>query len=204
MKVVSLASALAALSLAPGVLAQSTMAPSAPPPPAPAAPKPSSAAVVEIPGPEPRVLVALDGPRGAALMRQNEFGWGSVCHAPCRARLPRSEEYKVLVPGWKPTSTFDLDDSAGALRLDVTPANDSTATLGQVLGYVGAAAIIGGLITVLVADSKTGDAVGFAIAGTGAVSVGIGIPLAISGSKSNVEQVPVSRPAQGLSFRGVF
>ena len=160
--------------------------------------------VVDAAAGRPAVLVRLDGPTGAALMQENVHGWGSVCHAPCLARVPRDAEYKVLVPGWRPTSSFALSESAATVRLELTRASEFRSVLGQALGWVGALSLVGGLVTVAVSDSKTGDIVGLSIAGGGALALGIGIPLAISGSHSAVDPVPVARGPRTLVFTGVF
>jgi len=161
-------------------------------------------AVVDVPGTEPRVLVELRGPAGAAFMRENAHGWGSVCHAPCRARVPRGEQYKVLVPGWRPTHAFDFSESSSAVRLDLTRASEVKSVLGQSLGWLGIAAIVGGLITVAVVDTKAGDTAGLVIAGGGALSLGIGIPLAISGAYSSVTPTPIAPTARLFAVRGAF
>jgi len=173
------------------------------PTPSKAVPAPSNS-IVDVPGKEPRVLVELRGPAGAAFMRANAHGWGSICHAPCRARVPRGDQYKVLVPGWRPTDGFDFSGSSSAVRLDVTRASEARSIIGQSLSWLGVAALIGGLITVAVVDTKAGDTAGLVIAGGGALSLGIGIPLALSGAHSSVTPTPVAPTARFLSVRGTF
>jgi len=174
------------------------------PDPAPSATPVQGPSILDEPGEGPRVLVELRGPAGAAFMRANPLGWGSICHAPCRARVPRSAEYKVLVPGWRPTHAFKLSKTSNAVRLDVTPASEVRSVLGQSLAWLGVAALIGGLVTVAVVDTKAGDTAGLVIAGGGVLSLGIGIPLAVSGAHSSVTPTPIAPTARLLAVRGAF
>jgi hypothetical protein len=168
------------------------------------APPASEPPVVDAAAEKPAVLVRLDGPSGAALMQENAHGWGSVCHAPCLARVARESDYRVLVPGWRPTSSFELSQSPASVKLELAPASELHSVLGQVLGWTGALSLVAGLVTVLVSDSRTGDVVGLSVAGGGALALGIGIPLAISGSHSSVDPVPIARAPTTLVLRGAF
>ena len=121
-----------------------------------------------------------------------------------RARVPRGDEYLVLVPGSRPTYAFDFSDSASAVRLDIMRASETKSVIGQSLGWLGIAALIGGLITVAVVDTKAGDTAGLVIAGGGALSLGIGIPLAISGAHSTAKHTPITPTARLVAVRGAF
>jgi hypothetical protein len=122
----------------------------------------------------------------------------------CLARVARESDYRVLVPGWRPTSSFELSQSPASVKLELAPASELHSVLGQVLGWTGALSLVAGLVTVLVSDSRTGDVVGLSVAGGGALALGIGIPLAISGSHSSVDPVPIARAPTTLVLRGAF
>ena len=184
-------------------------------PPAVAPTRTSKQAIVEIQGLEPRVLVMLEGPEGALLVRKNVTGWGSVCQAPCRANVPRGSDYKVTVPGAKDTGSFDLADSPDAVNLRVLPQRGASAGLitGSILLYGGGTALLSVapwfFVFALAADRRSDRedflTIGLVSAGIGAVGVGIGLPLVLNGHHSDVKEEPADRPVgTGIHVTGNF
>jgi hypothetical protein len=160
--------------------------------------------LVEVDGPEPKLTVVLDKPAGATLLRENSLGWGSVCEAPCVARLPRGGSFVINVPGSKKTGRLDLRDSPGKVRLRLIRPSQGELVAGSILAYVGGTIAPIGLI-VLTAGVITGKPgvllAGVGITGVAGIGLGLGIPLMVSNSHTAVVQEPV---AQGLRLVGSF
>jgi hypothetical protein len=160
--------------------------------------------VVDAPGSEPKVTVILDQPEGATLLRENVVGWGSVCQAPCVARLPRDGVFVINVPGSKKTGELELEDSPAKVRLKLHPPSEGGLIGGTILTYVGGSIAPIGLI-LLAAGGVTGQTgvliAGGVVTGIAGIGLGVGIPLIVSNHHTHVEQQPV---AQGLRIVGSF
>jgi hypothetical protein len=158
---------------------------------------------VDVPGAEPKVTVMLDQP-GATLARVNIFGVGSVCQAPCVARVPRDGVYKVDVAGSKTSDELDFRNSPASVRLKLTPPSTGGMLGGSILTYLGVSLIPSGLVMMAVgamipdADiSQNYVVAGAIVTGVGGLSLGIGLPILLSNRYTEVEQQPLAR---GLSF----
>jgi len=100
---------------------------------------------------------------------------GSLCRAPCNARIPGDRRYVIDGPGIIPSEPFELP-SSGALRLVVDPGSMSLRHAGRELE------LLGGVVTVfgggvLLADPRAADhqalALGLVIGGATAMIAGV-------------------------------
>jgi hypothetical protein len=150
------------------------------------------------------VTVILDAPTGSRLMRENVYGWGSVCTAPCSARVPRDGDFVVEVPGSKSTALLDLEEGPERVRLKLTLPSQAALVTGTLLTYFGASTASTGLLVVLAGLALRDDRAvitGAVVAGVGGVGVCVGVPLIVMNHHSHVEQQSV---AQGVRLFGRF
>jgi hypothetical protein len=153
------------------------------------------------------VLVILDEPKGALLMQENDLGSGSVCEAPCRARVPRGFEYRVRVVGYKETRAFSLDDEGDAVRLEVTKSKGTVGAVGAIFLYPAAAFLPVGLLLLVAGSSNSNDGArnaGLTIIAVSGVGLAIGVPMLLFGSNSGVEKQPTESTARGVRLSGQF
>jgi hypothetical protein len=109
----------------------------------------------------------------------------------------------VVAPGIRSTGAFSLKHAPPETRLQVTPSSDGKLITGSILTYVGGGIMLpvglSMLLVGLLVDEPTPTTIGAVTAGIGGVSVGVGIPLLVSGSKSHVEQRSATSRAFGAN-----
>jgi hypothetical protein len=168
-------------------LARVASADPVPPPCAPAGSGP-----VEIEGSGPKVTVHVEGPPpDLTLLRSAPpYGWRWVCQAPCTAHAPLDGEYKLRGSGVTESESFRLDPKLGrALRLRVEPVSQGALIAGTILIYAGVSVLPSGALMVAsgyVTDQKPLVTIGFVTLGVGAALTGVGLPLFLANTKSDV------------------
>jgi hypothetical protein len=187
-----------------------------PPPCAPVAEEP-----VEIEGPGPKITVHLEGPPpDLTLLRSAPpHGWRSVCQAPCTAHAPLAAEYKLRGSGVTESKSFRLDPKLGRVqRLRVLPVNQGALIAGTILIYAGVSVLPSGALMVAsgyVTETRPLVTIGFITLGVGVALTGVGLPLFLANTKSDVSLERVARsqleprlrsfvpPASQRAFRAV-
>lgn len=97
------------------------------------------------------VLVHVDARAGTELRTRASVtdGWVTACVAPCDRRLPRAARYQVVVPGRRPSRSFELSARPGEdVELDVSP-NRLGLALGLVMLASGGFSTYSGVKTIL-------------------------------------------------------
>jgi hypothetical protein len=158
-----------------------------PPPCAPAAQGP-----VEVAGPGPKVTVHLEGPPADLTLLRSAppYGWRSVCQAPCTAHAPAIGEYKLRGSGVTESKTFRLDPRLGAAqRVRVQPVNQGSLIAGTILIYGGVSILPSGALMAAsgyVTETRPLVTIGLVTLGVGVALTGVGLPLFLSNTKSDV------------------
>ena len=156
-----------------------------------------------------RVLVHVDGVPDA-LLQQDARGdgqWTTVCRGTCEALVPVGPAYRIDGDGMRTSSAFHLGapSAGGNVTLGVTPGSSGRFALGVVLASVGAAAVAGGIVAVLVSLSEGGGSEanepsppslvpGAVVIGLGAVAVIGGIVLIVHDATTAVRQQSTAPP----------
>jgi hypothetical protein len=153
---------------------------------------PATAGPVEVEGAGPKVTLHLEGPpvdltllRGAP-----PYGWRSVCQAPCTAHAPVGGEYKLRGSGVTESKSFRLDARLGAAqRVRVRPVNQGALIAGTILIYGGVSILPSGALMVAsghVTETRPLVTIGLITLGVGVALTGVGLPLFLSNTKSDV------------------
>ena len=115
------------------------------------------------------------------------YGARMVCAAPCTARVPIDGTYQVVGEGMPASALFTLPRDRQDVRIDVHPGNAAAHDVATVVLIVGS--VLAGVGLVLLAgDAWAGTTslsrpemqTGLALAGAGAVGLGVSIPLLIA------------------------
>lgn len=158
--------------------------------PAPCSPEPGGN--VELEGPGPKATFELEGPPPDLTLLRHvpPYGWRSVCQAPCTVLAPAGIEYKLSGSGIAATDVFHLDPTPGGkFRVRVAPVSQGELIAGTILIYAGVSIIPSGALAVAsgyVTDQTPLVTVGWVTMAIGAVMTGIGLPLFLANSKSDV------------------
>lgn len=106
------------------------------------------------------VFVHVDARAGTELRTRDSVtdGWTTACVAPCDRLLPRDAHYQVVMPGKRPSRSFDLGRSGEHVELSVSP-NRLGLALGLPLLALGAFSTYGG-VKFLVSASGAPDSIG--------------------------------------------
>jgi hypothetical protein len=178
-------------------LAAHTGIASADPVPPPCAPV--AAGPVEIEGAGPKVRVHVEGPPADLTLLRSAppYGWRSVCQAPCTAHAPLAGEYKLRGSGVTESETFRLDPRLGtAQRVRVQPVNQAALITGTVLIYGGVSILPSGALMVAsghFTETRPLVTIGFITLGVGVALTGVGLPLFLANTKSDVSIERVAR-----------
>jgi len=105
------------------------------------------------------VVVHLASPNAMSLERRADPSapWEHACVSPCDAPVPVDGEYRVVGTGARASEPFNLDSSkarVGKLDLEVEPASRAKYTAGAMIGGVGIAGAVAGVI-VMAASSES-------------------------------------------------
>lgn len=195
--------ALSVLGLSARAAAQTSPVP--PPAPSPVPCSPDAKETVELEGPGPKATLELEGPPPDLQLVHHvaPYGWRSVCEAPCTVLAPTSGEYKLRGSGITESDAFRLDPAGGNFRVRVAPVSQSALIAGTILIYAGVSVIPSGALAVVsgyVTDEPPLVTVGYVTMAIGAVMAGIGLPLFLANSKSDVV---VERSARGSGTNSV-
>ena len=115
------------------------------------------------------------------------YGARMVCAAPCTARVPIDGTYQVVGEGMPASALFSLPTDRNDVRIEVHPGNAATHDVATVVLIVGSVLAGAGLV-LLAGDALAGTTslsrpdmqTGLALAGAGAVGLGVSIPLLIA------------------------
>jgi hypothetical protein len=160
--------------------------------PVPSPCPPAAAGPVEVEGAGPKVTVHLEGPPADLTLLRGAppYGWRSVCQAPCTAHTPVGGEYKLRGSGVTESNTFRLDARLGAAqRVRVQPVNQGALIAGTILIYGGVSILPSGALMVAsghFTDTRPLVTIGFITLGVGVALTGVGLPLFLSNTKSDV------------------
>jgi len=97
------------------------------------------------------VRVHVDGDPHAVLEIDDGGTWAAVCNAPCDQRVPLDAHYRINGEGIQQSKKLSLPSTYGIAHLDVQPGSAGLHVLGIVGLSLGAASMIAGLQTMLVA-----------------------------------------------------
>jgi hypothetical protein len=147
---------------------------------------------VELEGTGPKATIELEGPPPDLTLLRHlpPFGWRSVCQAPCVVIAPAGVEYKLRGSGITESETFFVDPALGdRVRVRVEPVSQGALIAGTILIYAGVSIMpsgVLGIVTGYVTDQRPLVTIGFITLGVGAALAGVGLPLFIANTKSDV------------------
>jgi hypothetical protein len=107
---------------------------------------------------EPGVTLYAKEPRKVTVGEQVADAWVSRCNAPCNERVDPRLTYRVMGDGILPSVEFRLAPNSGRVALQVSPAKQSSRTIGGVMVGLGAASALAGVLSVLVDVAERGAA----------------------------------------------
>ncbi len=139
--------------------------------------------------PRGSAFVHLDTDQGLVLesIAPGTGRWAMVCAAPCDAQLPIGREYRISGEGVRPSRPFGLGAAPGQ-RVIITASGASRGAFagGVALTTVGTAAVIIGLVVLLVGAAGTCDAFSGVCTGSSSGAETAGAVISIAGAAAMV------------------
>jgi hypothetical protein len=106
----------------------------------------------------------------------DEGKWDAICSPPCQRRLPRSALFRITGAGITTSATFTLPPGRPAVTLDVKTGTARWYWTGVIVTALGGSFLVGGVAPPLLLGGSLSTA-GKVLGGTGAVMLGVGLPL---------------------------
>jgi hypothetical protein len=102
--------------------------------------------------------------------------WTTICHAPCRARVPSSFAYRATGPGAPWSKKFSIGSDAWPLLIHTRPGSTAAKVTGTVLVPVGGVGLLLGFAGMMSSGRAESDRlvfIGLGVAGAAVLTTGI-------------------------------